>query len=270
MRLPNRFTNLAWEVSLRSADHIPALTRELGAIGGISRVHLTHKRDTRPPEAVRAIRAALPPHTQISTTIALSRYTRIADVVADVVLLQTSSELSCNEILIVSGDNKGLYDSTRLLRELVSIPANLSVSVAYTCHRDADRCGLERQRLVEKLQAAGARGVANVYLQLSDDLDLIEREISWIRAETSSRSVPVGLRGCLLLPSRALLVSLARAPWPGVSLSAAFLGSLEGAQRANSDLWQGFERLRVEPLVVMLPYPSVRHEGWAALPGDPS
>ena len=196
-------------------------------------------------------------------------YARIADAVADVALLQTSAELSCHEVLVVSGDNKGLFDSTSLLREISSMPAKPSISVAYTCHRDADRCGAERQRLVEKLRAAGGRGVANVYLQLSDDLDLIEREVSWIRDATSSHSLPVGLRGCLLLPSRTLLASLARAPWPGISLSAAFLGSLEGAQRANSDLWQGFESLGVEPLVVMLPHPSVRHEGWAALPVDP-
>lgn len=267
-KLPRSLSALAWEVSLpRNDATIRAAALHIADLG-IQRLQLTHKHPAwGPPKSICTLRERSPA-VSTTATLSLAHYSNLIDLHTDVELLHESPLHRPDDgVLVVSGDGTGCLDSLGALQLMADRPRRvglqpLPMSVVYTCHRDAINRDAERARFLRKCRAVGDLGIAGVYIQLCDDVDVLQNEVGWLRAAAPQSTV----YGCLLLPSRSLLATFLTKPWRGSSLSSEFIGSIDGARRRNEALWSAYRQLDLEPLIEMPPYPTRQHEGWAALP----
>lgn len=133
--------------------------------------------------------------------------------------------INIKELLIVSGSSRGVVDSIAMLDYLDSIKNTIEVGVAYNCCiEDQDE---ENTRLTQKLKH---EFVKSVYIQITDNLEAIERGIKFIKSIRKEVVIAV----CMIKPSKSLLNSMKLRPWKGVKLSSEFLNNIEKAQSINT------------------------------------
>ena len=189
-------------------------------------IHLTDKVDNASPFMIAPYLLDNP----LTITFALRNHYHLGKVEMitkdlDMYLEGIKNNPNIKELLIVSGSNRGVVDSIAMLDYLGSIDNKTEIGVAYNCQLE-DMIE-ENARLALKLKH---KFVKSVYIQITDNLEAIEKGIKHIKSIRKGIKIAV----CMIKPSNSLLNSMKLRPWKGVKLSPEFLNSIDRAQSINN------------------------------------
>lgn len=189
-------------------------------------VHLTDKVDNASPFEI----APLLKDRLITITFALRNHYHFGklDLITNdlnMYINQAQQNDNISELLIVSGSDRGVVDTIKVLDYLKSEDNQFPIGVAYNCNStDQEE---ENQRLETKLSHPF---VKSVYIQITDDLIKIGKGIKFIRSIRPEIYIAV----CVIKPSNSLFNSFKLRPWKGVVLSPEYLNDLNRANTINA------------------------------------
>jgi hypothetical protein len=189
-------------------------------------IHLTDKGDNASPFEV----ALGLVDREVTITFALRNHYHFGklDLITqdlDKYISEAKKVSNITELLIVSGSDRGVIDTLKVLDYLKGNDNQFRIGVAYNCsHQDQEE---ENQRLITKLSHPF---VKSVYIQITDDLIKIGKGIKFIRSIRPDIYIAV----CVIKPSNSLFNSFRLRPWKGVVLSEQYLGDLNRANTINA------------------------------------
>lgn len=105
----------------------------------------------------------------------------------------------------------------------------------------------ENQRLREKIQT---KVVTGVYLQISSELENLERGVSFIK----SIDTKIVIMGSVLIPSISILQSMRFRPWHGVSLSEDYFSDILIAQKYTQSILNFYKLNNIETVLTINPF----------------
>jgi ABC-type molybdate transport system substrate-binding protein len=135
-----------------------------------------------------------------------------------------------DELLLVSGSNKGKYTTVELLEYLKN--KDVSIGVAYNCNIIDQE--VENERLTKKLSYDF---VKSVYIQITDDIEKIKLAIHYIRSIRNNLSIYV----CVVNPSNSFINNFKLRPWNGVILSKISLSSIDQYALMNKKIIESID-----------------------------